>query len=482
MQPHLIAERYELVEVLGRGGMAQVWRARDLRLDRAVAVKILDRHASGEADAAARFEREAHAAARISHPNIVATYDYGTENDQPYLVMELVDGRSLQDLLATGPLPVADAVRIAGQTCAALDAAHRAGVIHRDIKPSNVIIAADGTVKVLDFGVARVRDALSADLTRTATVIGTSTYMAPEQASGGTVDERTDLYALGCLMYATLTGAPPFTGDNPMNVLYQHIHATPRPVREQRPDVPAELDRLIGSLLAKDPAARPPSAAAVQAALPDVTGDTDRTVRLVGAPTPIADTAVLPAQRRPRRRLWAAVLAGAAVVLAALLLVPWLLGGDDSPDTRAETTAPAASSTPADRTSRTPTQQPPATDPTSRIDQLRTLIGAKERAGDLESGDGRKLRKDLDKVDEEYQEGKTEDASKHAAELRSRLDELAGEGKIDDPTYRQLGAATDRLTDALPATDDEADDEGDDPGKGDKNEDKGKGKGKDKKP
>jgi eukaryotic-like serine/threonine-protein kinase len=215
----LISGRYRLEAVLGRGGMATVWRGVDQRLGRPVAIKLLDRADTADPIMLQRFDREARTAGGLTHPNIVAVYDVGTDNGVPYLVMELIDGTSVAALLAGGPLPVDQAVDVARQTCDALGMTHAQGVVHRDIKPANILLTTTtGTVKVCDFGIARLAHQQT-NLTAPHTAIGTSAYMAPEQASGAPVDARTDLYALGCVMYAMLTGHPPFTGDNPLAVL-----------------------------------------------------------------------------------------------------------------------------------------------------------------------------------------------------------------------------------------------------------------------
>ena len=224
MARRLIAGRYRLRSLLGRGGMAEVWQGLDERLDRPVAVKVLDRRALEDPTVVARFDREARAVARLAHPNIVSVYDVGVDDDMPYLVMELVHGQSLAALIDGGPISIDDAVNVAVQVCDALQAAHEAGVVHRDVKPANILIAPAGTVKVCDFGIARVSQATQAGLTRSHVTVGTAEYMAPEQASGGPVDARTDLYALGCVLYAMLTGSPPFHGDNALGVMWQHVN------------------------------------------------------------------------------------------------------------------------------------------------------------------------------------------------------------------------------------------------------------------
>ncbi|MEV5826037.1 DNA translocase FtsK [Spirillospora sp. NPDC052242] len=268
VQPGLeLAGRYRLDELLGRGGMGEVWRGLDLALDRPVAVKVLlrDRHDEPEAARAmARFRREGRAAARLSHPAIAAVHDVGEDDGRPFLVLELLDGRNLREVLSRHPggLPVERVADYGAQTAAGLAAAHAAGVVHRDIKPANLILLPDGRVKICDFGIARLEGA-TAGLSVTGARMGTVAYMPPEQAEGKPLDGRADLYALGCTLFHMLTGRYVFTGDGLGSVVAQHL-ARPAPSpRELRPDIPAELDELVRSLLAKDPGDRPSDAAAV---------------------------------------------------------------------------------------------------------------------------------------------------------------------------------------------------------------------------
>jgi serine/threonine protein kinase len=240
--------------------MADVFEARDTLLGRRVAVKML--HAQYATDEAfvRRFRREAQAAANLSHPNIVGIFDWGQEGGTYFIVMELVDGRSVRDVLRTeGPLLPRRAVEIASEVAAALSVAHRAGVIHRDIKPGNIMLTRDGTVKVTDFGIARAWDD-SSELTRTGAVIGTATYFSPEQAQGVTADERSDIYSLGVVLYEMLTGHPPFSGESPVAVAYQHVSTAVSPPSTLNPDVGPELDRIVLHALDKNPDARYQSA------------------------------------------------------------------------------------------------------------------------------------------------------------------------------------------------------------------------------
>ena len=243
-EPTLIGGRYELGELLGRGGMAEVRKGKDLRLGRTVAVKRLRTDLASDATFQARFRREAQSSASLNHPAIVSTYDTGEEMAtdgsgvaQPYIVMECVEGRTLRDILREGRKILPErALEITSGVLSALDYSHRAGIIHRDIKPGNVMLTPSGDVKVMDFGIARAISDASSTMTQTAAVVGTAQYLSPEQARGETVDSRSDVYSTGCLLYELLTGRPPFVGDSPVAVAYQHVREQAGPaVRPRRP-------------------------------------------------------------------------------------------------------------------------------------------------------------------------------------------------------------------------------------------------------
>jgi eukaryotic-like serine/threonine-protein kinase len=254
----LVAQRYRLSESIGRGGMGQVWRATDEALGRPVAVKLLHRHGATDEQAAERFRLEAHAAAVLSDPHVVAVYDFGHHDDTLFLVMELVEGRSLADELrahgAMAPGPAADIIK---QAAAGLSAAHRQGVIHRDVKPGNLLLALDGTVKIADFGIARLVAGADKALTNTGEIAGTSHYLAPERAKGRPGGPEADVYALGCVLYQLVTGHPPFYGDTPVAVAYQHVDTDPVPPGELRPALAGTFERFLLQMLAKDPTQRP---------------------------------------------------------------------------------------------------------------------------------------------------------------------------------------------------------------------------------
>jgi serine/threonine-protein kinase len=250
--------RYRIMRKLGSGGMANVYLAEDQELGRRVAIKILnDRHA-GDEQFVERFRREAKNAAGLSHGNIVSIYDRGEAEGTYYIAMEYLDGRSLKELiLSRGPAPVSVAVDYARQILSALRFAHRHGIVHRDIKPHNVLVDADGHVKVTDFGIAR---AGASQMTEEGSIIGTAQYLSPEQARGTTVDQTSDLYSLGIVLYELLTGEVPFTGDSPVEIAMKHLSAVPPALRAKRPDVPQALEQVVLRALAKDPAQRYQSA------------------------------------------------------------------------------------------------------------------------------------------------------------------------------------------------------------------------------
>jgi serine/threonine protein kinase len=321
----LLGGRYRLDEVIGRGGMSTVYRATDQVLGRTVAVKVL-LAALAEQDPtyATRFKREARAAAGLDNPSVVTVYDTGIDEGRHYIVMEYIAGRSLEQVLRDdAPLAVPEAAPIAAAVAGALSSAHAAGILHRDIKPANVMLTPGGIVKVLDFGIARSVDGTA--ITQVASVVGTAAYMAPERALGEAGDARTDIYSLGCLLYAMLTGAPPFSGEVSAAVLHQQINAAPRAPSQLRPGIPPALDALVLAMLAKAADQRPGSAAEVREEL----------LGLLGAPATAATAPLAAAPRvmpRPRARLPVdhrrrAVVMALLTALITLSAVALLSGG-----------------------------------------------------------------------------------------------------------------------------------------------------------
>ncbi|HEU4323825.1 MAG TPA: protein kinase, partial [Roseiflexaceae bacterium] len=259
MQQKTLNQRYELERKIGEGGMARVYRGRDLRLNRPIAVKVLHPHYSADSNFLARFHHEAQAAANLRHSNVVDVYDVGQDGDIHYIVMEFVDGQDLKALiLQEGPLPIEQAVLIARAVAEGLDAAHRVGLIHRDIKPQNIIVGADGQVKITDFGIAK--SGLSTSATETGVIFGTADYLSPEQARGQTATAQSDVYALGVTLFEMLTGRLPFGGESSIAVAMQHVSEEPPPPSMFNPRIPQQLEALVLRALSKDPARRPASA------------------------------------------------------------------------------------------------------------------------------------------------------------------------------------------------------------------------------
>jgi eukaryotic-like serine/threonine-protein kinase len=297
--PRLLSDRYELGETLGYGGMSEVHRGLDTRLGRDVAVKVLRADLARDPQFQLRFRREAQNSASLNHPAIVAVYDTGEVQSEfgplPYIVMEYVDGQTLRDIVkTTGPMPQQRVIEVMADVCAALDFSHRHQIIHRDVKPANVMINNAGAVKVMDFGIARALGE-GQNVTQTAAVIGTAQYLSPEQARGEAVDARSDVYAAGCVLFELLTGEPPFTGDTPVAVAYQHVREDPRRPSELNPQIGPELDAVVLKALSKNPANRYQSAAEMRSDLvrvrsgqapmaPAVMSDDERTAMMAPPP------------------------------------------------------------------------------------------------------------------------------------------------------------------------------------------------------
>jgi len=377
-----------------------------------------------------------------------------------YLVMELVEGRSLAAELTNGPLPVGRAVAIAAQISDVLAAAHAVGVIHRDVKPANIMLTPAGTVKVVDFGIARLPAAGQSNLTGTFQVVGTSLYMAPELARGAPADARSDLYALGCLLYAMLTGAPPFTGDDPLAVLHRHLHQPPVPVRAHRVDVPAELERLVGELLDKDPAHRPADAGLVRARLAKQTeqrypaaaaGPLPRT----RAPALDRPTLVMPGIAEPAdaehssaprtlldrfgpRRIAALVLVTTLLALAP----PALLAYTGRSHATAASQSPTATPPPHAAQSVAP--------PADEVAAVRALAEQQVRTGQLDPKAANDLRKRLDDITRRLDRNDPDRAAGTVTELSEKLTDLRDDGQLTTAGYDTLVPGLDRLAAALP--------------------------------
>jgi serine/threonine-protein kinase len=321
-----IAERYEVEELVGTGGMSSVYKARDKLLERNVALKILHDQYTSDDEFVERFKREARAVAQLSHPNIVTVIDRGEDGGRQFIVFEYIDGENLKErLVRSGRLPVRDALELALQVARGLEFAHENGLVHRDVKPQNVLLNGDGRAKVTDFGIARSLDVDG--VTQTGTVLGTSNYIAPEQASGERVDEHTDVYSLGVVLYELLAGDVPFPGENFVTVALKHVNEPPPSLLDVRKDLPLRVAAVVDRALAKDPQHRFPSmdafAAELEACLTslDAPADADES----------AATMITPSQQgaSPQRATstWAiAVAVLGAAALAAVVVALFLVG------------------------------------------------------------------------------------------------------------------------------------------------------------
>jgi len=345
--PRSFSNRYEVVRALARGGMAEVYLARDQLLDRPVAVKVLFPEYAREASFVERFRREAQAAANLSHPNIVAIYDWGQEDSTYFIVMEYVDGQSLRDLLRSRDrLSPQESAQIGADIAGALGYANRAGVVHRDVKPGNVLITPSGIVKVTDFGIAR--SGTSEGLTQTGSVMGTATYFSPEQAQGLPVDGRSDVYSLGVVLYEMVCGSPPFSGDTPVAVAYKHVREEVEPPSRRVPALPPDFERIVLAAMAKDVDSRyqsaddlrtdllrflrgqAPIAAPVTAEVAPITGSMTAAQPTIAAPPvgpPVARRVVTETSPPSRRRAIMAIIGLLVLVGAVVAALVLLLGG-----------------------------------------------------------------------------------------------------------------------------------------------------------
>lgn len=366
-----LGDRYDLGQIIGRGGMAEVFEATDTRLNRRVAIKVLRGELAKDPMFLERFRREAQSAAGLNHPNIVAVYDTGEDiiNDVtiPYIVMEYVDGITLREMLNNGPriLPERGLEIVAG-VLAALDYAHRHGIIHRDIKPANIMINSHGDAKVMDFGIARAVSDAATSVTATSAVMGTAQYLSPEQARGEVVDARSDIYSAGCVLYELLIGTPPFNGETPVSIAYQHVNEAPKAPSLLDPSIPLSLDAIVLHSLAKHPSARYQTAAEMRAdveraiagmpisaptPMPTVaTAVSDNTAAMPTIASPIllaTDSPAAPAQRKTGR--WIAITLAAIGSAAILIFLGQQLFGSRPvivavPDLKGKTVAEATTS------------------------------------------------------------------------------------------------------------------------------------------
>jgi serine/threonine protein kinase len=438
----LLSNRYRIEDLLGVGGMARVFRGTDLVLGRTVAIKVLADHLARDPRSVERFRREAQAAAGLSHPGIVSVYDTGSDGDDHYIVMEHISGRTLADLEAeVGRFPPERAAEIAEAVASALAHAHGKGIVHRDIKPGNIMITPSGEVKVMDFGIARALGGQS--FTQTATVLGTATYFSPEQAMGERVDARSDLYALGVVLYEMLAGRAPFAGDSPVSVAYQHVREQPEPPSRWNPDVDSELESIVLKSMAKDREVRYQSAEEMQRELRRLRGrvasagaavaSADRTIEQA----PVEQTAVLPpvppSRRAARRRRRAPVLITLLALLASALVGGLILAsGSRSPSDRSNAT-PSSSPSPATRPSGTTVASPSPDRPTSiqgAVAQLELILNQGLSQGELTARAAKEIEKDVEESLREFPNGSLDKALEKLGKAEEKVGEFEGKGEI----------------------------------------------------
>jgi serine/threonine-protein kinase len=455
IEGRVLADRYAVGELLGRGGMAEVYRATDGVLDRPVAVKVLGSWLAGDATFVERFRREALAAARISHPNLVAVYDAGSDDGLHYIVMELVPGRTLADVLGSeGRLDPDHAAKVATSAADALEVAHAAGLVHRDVKPANVMVTPDGRAKLMDLGIARNVDGVT--ITGASSILGTAGYVSPEQARGDRVDHRSDIYSLGCVLFEMLAGRQPFVADSPVAVAYKHVHETPAFPTSLEPPVPPALEAVTLRAMEKDPADRFQSAAEMKAALEDrtvpmapVVATTPMAPVQATTPMPASPTDTLPrrADRPPRRRPLVPILLGLAALALLGGLAIALFGGDPaglggpagspSPSVTASPSSPSPSSTPS------PT--PPADPVEAALADLLAVVDAGVADGAITDSAAADIRGRADEAYATFQEGDTETATEDLRDLRDKVDELVSDGEIAHSQEQRLDKAIDDL-------------------------------------
>jgi eukaryotic-like serine/threonine-protein kinase len=336
MVGEVLLDRYELEELVGSGGMSSVYRAHDRLLDRTVALKVLHEHHLQDPEHVERFRREARSAAVLSHPNVVTVIDRGEHDGRQFIVFEFVGGENLKQLIEQNkPLPVATALELATQIARGLSFAHHNGLVHRDVKPQNVLLNGDGQAKVTDFGIARSLD-VGGGMTQTGTVLGTSDYIAPEQAQGLRVDEQSDVYSLGVVLYELLTAEVPFPGENFVAVAMRHINEPPPSVRAKRPDVPPRVDAAVQRAMAKDPRDRFPTMA-----------DFGRELEACAVDAEDGTQIIAPARAEHRRRFsaWPLVFLLLGLILIGGVVAYLLFGGSGGSSTSGTSGTPTLSAT-----------------------------------------------------------------------------------------------------------------------------------------
>ncbi len=483
--PQVLADRYEIDSVLGKGGMATVFLGMDRVLGRPVAVKVLASHFARDETSVTRFRREAQAAAALNHPNVVSVYDTGSDDGVHWIVMEYLEGRTLREIIdEEGPLAPERVARIARDVALALATAHDKGLVHRDVKPANIMIMPSGETKVMDFGIARaVVSTGDPTLTRTGFIMGTATYLSPEQAQGKPVDARSDIYSLGCVGYEMLTARPPFDGDSPVAIATKHLSEDPEPISRLNHAVPREVEVVVAKAMRKAPEERYPDAREMAEDLGRaVTGELPlAAAAAAGAATepvtrPGGDTRVLPAaipeplRESFRRSPWLPTVMIAALLAVLAFVATVLLLRADSDSSRRR---PGAPETPAETVTESPSPpEPPSVN--EAFAAFSALVNDGFAAEEITATAAEELFKDVREVVEKYQEGDVGGAMDELEELHAQIDSFLEEGEITSADRAEaLHDAADSHEEALLASAPPENDEEDGPGNS-----KGKGKGK----
>jgi serine/threonine protein kinase len=418
-RPGLISGRYELGEVIGTGGMGEVRQARDLKTDRPVAIKFLRPHTDPELDVRSRFETEASAASQLTHPNIVAVFDYGEEQGIPFIVMELLSGRTLSHKLSDGPLEESEVRRLGLEILSALEASHAEGILHRDLKPGNVMLAQNDSAKVADFGIAKIIEGV--DMTETGTMLGTPAYLAPERVAGEPATPASDIYSAGVVLYELLTAKKPFDADTPLGLVRAIQEEDPTPLSEARPDVDPELVEIVEKAMAKDPAKRYATALQMGQALrnwiPSVASESTQSI------PPASSTQGFKVRSKGRsrvRRRLAGILLGIIAVAWPVFVITRI--SDSGPDVSAS-----------------PSPQPPT--PSGLIaPPLNDALGRLEGAL-VETGTAGALQPGVQALRAAAQAGDRTLASQHVAQLKARLTELGPQAALPGPDFQKVLAA-----------------------------------------
>jgi tRNA A-37 threonylcarbamoyl transferase component Bud32 len=469
--PTLLSNRFQLDSLIAEGGMAKVYKGTDLLLGRTVAIKVLAANLARDPNFVVRFEREARAAASLSHVNVVNVYDTGSDGDLRYIVMEYIDGRALSDIISTeGSLDPARAAGIAATVCEALAVAHAAGMVHRDVKPGNIMIDTRGVVKVMDFGIAKTS---SDGLTQVGSILGTVAYLSPEQALGEPVDRRSDIYSLGCVLYEMLTGRPPIAGETLVEVAHKLTTYNPPPPSEINPQVPASLDAIVARAIAKDPDDRFDNALQMREALESgelALTPPDQTKVLpaaAGAATVVAGSRTEVLHREPRRpRRVGLLVAGALLIGAGLYAMLTDFGASQPPADSGTlqlpepaTVPPVTTTTPATTTRRvTSTAAQPATSvlPDRRgpailgaVARIRALLSQGTQSGSVTQRAARDVTHDLDRAIRQVEQGDYGDAVNDLQDARNAVDKSAGKSEIDPATAAALNAALSQFAQVL---------------------------------